>query len=131
MAISRRQIAYYTADALHQGVDMKAIVKQLAAYLVEAKKTNELSLLLKDVEAILSEKYGITSAKITTARPLDKAQTEELKSFIKEQENAKSVALQEATDPSLIGGVVIETPTSLLDASISWQLQQLKALSKA
>ncbi|MCA9338720.1 F0F1 ATP synthase subunit delta [Candidatus Saccharibacteria bacterium] len=131
MAISRRQIAYYTADALHQGVDMKAIVKQLAAYLVEAKKTNELSLLLKDVEAILSEKYGVTLAKVTTARPLDELQRKELASFIKKQENSKEVTLQEITDPSLIGGVVIETPTSLLNASVSWQLQQLKALSKA
>lgn len=131
MAVSRRQVAYYTANALHQGIDMKTIVKQLAAYLVEAKKTNELSLLLKDVEVILSEKYGVTLAKVITARPLDESQREELEGFIKKQENTKEVTLQEATDPSLIGGVVIETPTSLLDASTIRQLQQLKSLSKA
>lgn len=131
MAVSRRQIAYYTADALYQGADMKIIVKQLAAYLVEAKKTNELSLLLKDVEAILSEKYDVTLAKITTARPLDGLQREELKNFVKKQENTKEVTLQEVTDSSLIGGVVIETPTSLLDASTRRQLKQLKSLSKA
>ncbi len=131
MALSRRQIARYVAKALHNGVEVKHITKELAAYLYEAKKTKEAELLLRDIESVLSETYGMTLAEVTTAHPLDDAKRNELKAFIKEHEGAKEVTLSEEIDPNVIGGMVVETPTSLFDASIRNQLQQLKALSKS
>ena len=129
MSVSRRQIALYAAQKLHSGEDVSALAKQLAAYLFESKKVNESELLLRDIEIVFSEQYGMTPAQVMSAYPLDDAQRGEIKKFIKEQEGSKDVTLQESTDQELIGGVVIRTPSSRLDTSIRHQLQQLKALS--
>lgn len=131
MALSRRQIAKYVAKALHDGVAVKQITKELAAYLYESKKTKEAELLLRDIESVLSETYGTTLATVTSAHPLDDTKRDDLKAFIKEHEGAKEVTLSEEVDSSVIGGVVVETTNSLFDASIRHQLQQLKALSKS
>jgi len=129
MSVSRRQIAHYIAQAMHNGEDISELAKQLAAYLYTTKKTNESELLLRDIETVFSEEYGITLAKVTSAYALDDSQRQEIKQFIEKKEGSKEVTLQEATDKELIGGLIVKTPSSQLDTSVRHQLQQLKALS--
>ncbi len=129
MSVSRRQIAHYIAQAMHNGEDISELAKQLASYLYTTKKTNESELLLRDIETVFSEEYGITLAKVTSAYALDDSQRQEIKQFIQKQEGSKDVTLQETTDKELIGGLIVKTPSSQIDTSVRHQLQQLKALS--
>lgn len=129
MALSRRQVALYVAQELSEGKTIKQLSKKIAAYLHRAKKTNEADFLMKDVQAILAKKYNTLSAQVISAHPLDDKQRQEIKSLIGKRENVESVQLEESIDKSLIGGFIIETPSTHLDASVLNKLQQLKGLN--
>lgn len=131
MALSRRQIALYAAKQLSKGKSAKVVAVQLAAYLQEEGKTNEAELLIKDIQAVFSSYFGVTAAKVTSAYPLEERQTKEIKDFIKKHESSKHIELEEKVDKDLIGGFVVETPSSQLDTSVLNKLKQLKVLNNS
>lgn len=127
--ISRRKIAEYVAGELQSGKVSKNLAQQLAAYLVAEKQSHQVDLLVSDIEAALDSQYGVSSARITTARPLTADLRKAITDFVKKSENAKSVVIaEESTDADLIGGVTIQTPQGFFDSSVRYQLQQLQAL---
>jgi F-type H+-transporting ATPase subunit delta len=129
--IARRKLALHLAEQLHKGVSPKKLAAQTAAYLLEHRQTGDWELVIRDVEEILSTSYGVTSARITSARPLDEATRSNLTVFIREAEGVKEVVVsEELVDESLIGGVIIRTPSSVFDSSIRTKLRKLQATTK-
>lgn len=127
MKLSRRVVARYVAQQLAGG-DVKSreeIVGELAAYVVENRLKGQVELLIEDIAANLA-RLGHVSATITTARPLTDELRSELAAYVKRIENAKGVDLQEVVDPSIIGGVVVETPNQRFDDSIATKLKRLR-----
>lgn len=129
--IARRKIARYLATELHNGADARSLAQTAVAYLIEQKQTNQLELLIRDIEVALAELYGAVSVHITSARPLNEAAQQAILVFVREAEHATSaIIIDEHTDSDLIGGVVVKTPTSIFDSSIRTQLRQLTAATK-
>ena len=126
-AISRRKLAAYVADQLLSGADKTALLTEVAAYLVEHKRANQVELLVRDVETILAADHGHVLAHVVSARELSAGLLGSIKQFVKIQENAQSVEVSTSIDPSIMGGVIIKTPTSALDASVRSKLTTLKA----
>lgn len=123
-AISRRKVAEYTAERLLAGD--KDILTQLAAYLVDTRKVRTLELVVRDIEAALAER-GVLVADVRSAHDLTASIKRELTAFLADTTGAKTVQLRESIDPTLIGGVQVETPSATLDTTIKHKLQQLKA----
>ncbi|MDZ7880949.1 MAG: ATP synthase F1 subunit delta [Saprospiraceae bacterium] len=70
---------------------------------------------------------GITTVKITTATPLSIEALEEIKvKLTGSTTTAKSVDIETAVDPNLIGGYVVEYGDKLYDASVAAKLAELK-----
>lgn len=70
---------------------------------------------------------NITTAKVTTAIPLDAAQLAKIKSELKELGLASGeVELNTAIKPDLIGGFVLEIEDQLYDASVKNKLADIK-----
>ncbi len=65
---------------------------------------------------------GTVVARVATAPPL----TSELEAAITQLVGAKEITIAESVDPGLIGGVRIETPGKLLDATIKRKLLALR-----
>jgi len=127
--LSRRAIATYVAEQLTTGADSKKVVLQLAAYLVDTRRTKELSLIIRDIQFYLSES-GSVSGVITTATELTAETKKAVEKYIKEQTGAKTVALDSLIDPSVIGGVKVSIPGRELDATVSRSLTVLKTRFK-
>lgn len=127
MKVSRRVLARFVAEAIADSSvkDREKLVKELAAYVVEHKLQGQIELILADISANLS-RLGHIEASVTTARPLTDALRAELTAYVRRVENAKSVVLQESVDPSLIGGVIVETPNQRLDSSLATKLKRLR-----
>lgn len=121
--LSRRKIAAHLADELVAG---RSIVKQLAAYLVESKRTREAKLMIRDIESALSDR-GIVLADVSTARELASDTKKEITNYVKQVSGAKSVELRSHVDPYLLGGVRIDTPGNRLDKTLRHKLNQLTA----
>lgn len=120
--LSRHKIALFAVDQMMSGAKQHDVIKQVAAYLVDTRRTRELDLLVRDIEGELAVQ-GVVVADITSARQL----TEALKAQIATLVNAKSLQVRETVDPSVIGGVRIDIPGKRFDATVQRMLMTLKA----
>ncbi|HSW77557.1 MAG TPA: F0F1 ATP synthase subunit delta [Candidatus Chromulinivoraceae bacterium] len=119
--LSRRKIALYAADKLHAGAKSSDVIKEVAAYLVDTRRTRELDLLVRDIEGELAAR-GTVIADVTTARPL----TEALKKQIGTLVQAKSLHVRETIDSSILGGMRVDIPGKRFDGTLRRKLVALK-----
>lgn len=123
--LSRRKLATNAAAKLSSGESKKAVLQELAAYLVDTNRKKEAALIVRDIEAMLAN-TGIAVGTVVSARPLNSDATKAIESFIKEQNSGvKEVVLRQRIDETLIGGVKLELPGRQLDASVKAKLEQL------
>lgn len=118
--LSRRKLAAYIADQYDKGVPLQRSMRELAAYLVETGRTREAQLIVRAIEDEL-EARGTVVVTVTSARALSAAMRREIAALI----GAKKLELRETVDPDVIGGVRVETPSALLDATIQRKLTLL------
>lgn len=121
--LSRRKVAALLADELLAGQDA---TQKLAAYLIETKKTRELSLYVRDIEAAMADR-GVLLADVASSFELAADTKHTITEYLKNTTGAKDVRLRLEVDPSLLGGVRIETPDKRLDDTIRHRLNQLTA----
>lgn len=118
--ISRRKLALYVADSFEAKQSLAKVLAEVAAYLVDSKRTREAELLVRAIQDELAAR-GIVIAHVVSARPL----AGELEQAIKTLIDAREIHLDSEVDPSVIGGVRVETPGKLLDATIKRKLLAL------
>ena len=121
--LSRRKVAAYFADELLAG---RNVTKELAAYLVEAKRTRETVLFVRDIEAALADR-GVLLADIASSHELSSDTKKTIASYLKNATNANEVHLRPSVDQSLLGGIRMETPDQRLDMTLRHRLNQLTA----
>jgi F-type H+-transporting ATPase subunit delta len=121
--LSRRKIAAHLADELIAG---RPIAKQLAAYLVDARRTREAALMVRDIESALADR-GVLLADVATSRELGADTKKEIADYLQQKSGVSSVELRSHVDPHLLGGVRIDTPGSRLDKTLRHRLNQLTA----
>ncbi len=118
--ISRRKLAEYAVSA-HANGQLAAALREIAAYLVDARRLREADLVVRSIEDEFAAR-GIVIARVATAHPL----TAELEAAVAAIVDAKEVHIAANVEPELIGGVRIETPGKLLDATIKRKLLALR-----
>lgn len=126
--ISRRSLAMYVATNLINR-RRAVVIKQLAAYLVESRRTKELDMIIRDINFYLSE-VGITSATITSAYDLSAETKKAIEKYIVAKTKSSEVAIETQVDPTVLGGVKISLPGYELDQTIAHQLTVLKTRFK-
>lgn len=119
---TRTQIARNLALGL--STDRTAAITSAAAWLSAKGKTRQASYLARDVAWIL-EQQGYVFARVTVAKPLTSVTEKAVVDYIKSASDATEVELEVIVDPSVIGGVRIETPSSTLDETVINRLQAL------
>jgi F-type H+-transporting ATPase subunit delta len=117
--VSRRKLAAYVADQLMAG--NKKIMQEIAAYLIETGREREAELLARDIEFALS-KRGTTVVRAASAHELTSTLRAQIESMV-----GGTVQLQETVDPTLLGGVRVDTPGQRFDGTLSHKLASLKA----
>ena len=124
--LSRRRLARYTAEQLVNGTDRRDLIAHLAAYLVTNKLDKQVELFTRDVATILAAEHGAVLAEVISARELSAELKTAISGFVQRTQSAKSVELVIRVDKSLIGGVIIRTPSGELDTTIKSQLKALR-----
>lgn len=82
--------------------------------------------IIEEYQRLMDKRLGIVRARVTSARPMDAAQQQEVARKL-EQITGKQVRMEVATDPALIGGVVAQLGSTIYDGSVRRQLQAFKA----
>ena len=126
--VSRRKLAKYAAEQILAGND--AVLEEIAGLLIYEKHEREVDLLVRDIEAELAER-GEVVASVESARALDDNTRRKIEQFLATAASGKNgkpkVSLRESIDPTLIGGFKLQTPTAILDATVSKKLNDLRA----
>ncbi len=127
--LSRRDLARYAARQLSDGVSTNKVVMQLAAYLIENRRTNEMSVIVRDITYQLAEQ-GHVAGTLTSAHELSASALKAIKAYAKEKTGASNISLDTIVDESVIGGIKLELPGRKLDTTIAHDLTLLKTRYK-
>jgi F-type H+-transporting ATPase subunit delta len=107
----------------------KATLKFLE-FLVDKKRTAVLPSVTARYEELMNEMMGLLRAKIVTAAPIDLEQRESLVNKLGILTKRKKVELEEAVDPSIIGGAIVSYDDRSIDGSLRTQLALLRERMK-
>lgn len=117
--ISRTKLARYAADQLTSG--NRAVIRELAAYLVDSSRTGEVDLVLRAVYDEL-ETRGIVLADVFSANKIDA----DTKSAIKSLTGASQLEIREHISGDVLGGIRINTASRVIDATLKNRLMKLR-----
>ena len=81
--------------------------------------------ILVEYQRLMDKRLGIVRARVTSARPLDFAQQQDVARKLQEI-TGKQVRMEVAIDPALIGGVVAQVGSTIYDGSVRQQLHAFK-----
>ena len=79
--------------------------------------------------AILAERRGEVTAQVTAAQPLTDAQQALVEEQLRRAVGSK-VAVEIKVDPSLLGGMIVQVGSRMVDASLKSKLHRLEAAMK-
>lgn len=122
LRLSRRKIATHAVDQLLAGVSKKEVLRSVAAYLVETKRTHEQILLIREIEDVFAVR-GHVVADVTSAHPLSESLKEEIKDLV----GGTTLQVREYVDASVLGGMKIDVPGKRFDGTIRRKLTALRA----
>lgn len=122
---------------LHPRAERRAVVSELARRLELSEPTRAFSMLLVDenrmallaeirdrLRELVEQAAGRVKAKVTSARPLEPRQLEELRGVLSRRVNAL-VSVESRVDPDLLGGLVVRVGDLRFDGSLRTQLDFL------
>lgn len=122
---SRKELAKALLPLVDSTKDPAKLAKAIALFLSEERRTKDLEGLMRDIESLRAE-AGVVEATVTSAFPLTQALKRDIRSLITKQHKAKEVILVEVVDPTVLGGVKIETGEHQLDVTVQQKLNRLK-----
>ena len=106
------------------GAKTCASTRRFLQFVLEKNREASMQMIALMYAKLYREKNHILVGQVTSAVKLPSATLEKIASFIRNKYQA-SVELTAQTDPSLIGGFVLDIEDNRFDASISGQLQKL------
>lgn len=113
-------------DELVRALGLSPEIRATAAVLVNENRMRLFPLIRDELRTLVDEMAGRVEARVSSARPLEDAQREQLRQALSRRVGA-DVTLEVSVDPELIGGVVARIGDLLLDGSVRTQLENLGA----
>ena len=131
MKPTRHKIASYISEQSLGGKLSHKNIEELAAYLIETGRTNDVASILRDVDELWAEN-GVIEVHASSARKLSPKLQDEIKHIVRQHyPKAKRIEIMEQLVPELIGGVRLEFANKLLDLSIRTEIDKFKQVALA
>jgi F-type H+-transporting ATPase subunit delta len=112
-------------DALLVRTNAQPHTKNLMGLLLDAERMSSLPAISRELDAMIEAKSGRVSATITSAKPLDMMQVNQITATL-EKLSGKKVDVTKKEDPNLLGGVVAKVGDVVYDGSLRTQLRVLR-----
>lgn len=93
--------------------------------LVDKRRIVFLEQVMAQYSALLRQLNNVVLAEVTSAKDLSDDQKQSLVERVKGITSANDVELKVTVDPELIGGVIIEVGSKIIDASVQGQLRRI------
>ena len=107
-------------------LELTPLTRNFLNVVIQHDRMNLLGEISAAVRTLLDERLGMAVAEITTVRPLDDAEKQELAEALRAR-TGREVRIRYSLDPSLIGGVLARVGSTIYDGSVRGQLERLRA----
>ncbi|MEL7512949.1 MAG: ATP synthase F1 subunit delta [Cyanobacteria bacterium J06554_3] len=107
------------------GDDTNQQMKNFLMLLVDRGRIYLVEPILQQFQALVRELKQTVLAQVTSAIELTDEQKETVRQKVQSMTSAKSVELETTLDPDVLGGVIIQIGSQVLDASIRGQLRRI------
>ena len=112
-------------NAISKNFGLNSLLNKLLIFLISKRRLFYLDKILRDFVSVCSKKRGEIQARLSTAKELDKNSIEKIKDELTKNFGSE-VKLNFKHDPSLIGGLVIQVGSLMIDTSIKNRLAKYK-----
>ena len=115
-----------TLESMAKGAS--SLVANLLHMLFDYHRIANLEAIIDEFNRLYDADRKIVRATVKTAIALEDDQKQKLAATFAKIENANQVILDEKVDPSIIGGVVLQSESHIYDGSIRSKFEQIKRL---
>ena len=105
------------------------LARKLVLLLAKKRRLFALTDVIRAFEGLLARQRGEIAAQVTSARPLSRAEADELKRLLKSR-LGREPRLELSVDPSLLGGLRLKLGSRMIDSSLRTKLEGLRAAMK-
>lgn len=102
-------------------------VKNLVKLLQVNNRLNILSIVVDEFVSQYNEVNGIVDVQATTAVALDDGRLDKLASVFASKTGAQQVNIENVVDESILGGVILQSQSTLIDGSLQTKIAKMKA----
>lgn len=127
--VSRRHISEVIAERTLHVQDTAELAREIAAYLLNERRTGDLHSILRDIMQYRAER-GIVEAQVVSAHDLTGVVMKDVEDVLRQEyPEAKALLLRTKHDKSVVGGVRIELANEQLDMTVRKKLDTFKRLT--
>ena len=112
-------------NIIFEKFNLNNLLKKFLNFLVMKRRFFYVEKILKDFVMICSKNRGEISAKLTVAKELNENEINKIKDELS-QNFGSNVKLNYNYDPNLIGGLIMQVESVMIDTSIKNKLQQIE-----
>ena len=112
-------------NKISEHYNLNTLLKNFLCFLVEKRRLFFIQNILKNFINICSQKRGEVLARIVAAKKLNDSEVNKIKDELSQNFTTK-VKLDYKHDPTLIGGLIIQVGSVMIDTSIKNKLKQLE-----
>ena len=107
-------------------LELEPLAKNFLNVLIQHDRMSLLGEIAAAFRTLLDERTGVAVAEVTTARPLEEAEKQELAGALAAR-TGRQVRMKFSLDPGLIGGITARVGSTIYDGSVRGQLDRLRA----
>ena len=108
---------------------LDSLTAKFLGVLAENRRLADLPKMIDAFDAIVADHRGEVTAKVTSAHPLSAAQLKELTANLKSRVG-RDVTVATTVDPAILGGLVVQLGSQLIDGSIRTRLNSFAQAMK-
>jgi F-type H+-transporting ATPase subunit delta len=112
-------------NKISQNYKLSKLLTKFLSFLIFKRRFFFVEKILKDFIETCSKKRGEIKAELTAAKDLTKSEINNIKEELTKNFSSK-IKLNFKNDPSLIGGLIVQVGSTMVDTSIKSKLKQIK-----
>ena len=112
-------------NKIFEKFNLNTLLKKFLNFLIMKRRFFYVEKILKDFEIICSKNRGEISAKLTVAKELNEDEIKNIKNDLSKNFGS-NVKLNYIYDPSLLGGLIMQVESVMIDTSIKNKLQKIE-----
>ncbi len=111
-------------------MEISGLAANFIALVASKRRLFAIEAMIADYQKLNDAAKGVARAKVTVASPLSPAHLEALRSALAEISGGKSVDIDVKVDPAIVGGLVVQLGSRMVDGSLRSKLNAIRTKMK-